>query len=93
MDLNQMGVSALAGIGLEPVLESLVMQYIPVKLNCIKPAVSWLIAAAWGIGQTALAGGDWQSAVGNTVCAVVVMELKHQSPWGSNASTISTPKP
>lgn len=86
MDITQLITSAGAGVGLEPLLEHAVMQYIPDKLSFVKPAVSWLISAAWAIGQIALAGGDWKQAAANTVATVVFMELKHRSPWGADAT-------
>jgi len=91
MDLSSLGVAAVTGVGgvgIEPLIEHAVMQYIPASLNFTKPIISWLISAAYGIGQTYILGGDWRSAVVSTVTTALTMELKHQSSWGSSATPV-----
>jgi hypothetical protein len=83
MDLTQAGIIGAGGIGIEPMLEHAVINHVP---DALKPAVAWIAAAAYGIGMNAAAGGDWKQAVATTVATVVYQELKHQSPWGTDAT-------
>ena len=78
-------VTSTGGVALEPLIEHSVMQWIPASLNFTKPAIAWLIGAAYSTGSIYVTGGDWRQAVATTVGTAIFMELKHASPLASNA--------
>ena len=86
MDYNQLLLTSSGGIAIEPMIEHTVIKFIPVRFNSLKPIVAWLVATAYSILQVAAQGGDWRQTVGDTIGTLVVMELKHQSPWRAQAS-------